>query len=179
MAGALERVDGDDTTPPLPDDVRPTPEEVHRLRDLASRYVRLEGRELVGFGRAFMPAVPEGRPIMDRVPLSELLTSPRKLQSGTGKGSRVDDLGSVFLSFRQDLNGFTLGLGSSKVMAELILGEEPSVDMSPFRLPHKKDARCLHGSVTTCIVTPNPFFSGRIRVLVADPEQGVSRTEPR
>lgn len=104
--------------------------------------MRLEGRELVGFGRAYMPAVPEGRPIMNRVPLSGLLTLPRELRSGSGKsgggGGGGDSLGGgVFLSFGHDLDGFTLGLGSGKVMSELILGEEPSVDMSPFRLPHK------------------------------------------
>lgn len=86
----------------------------------------LEDLELVDFGRAFMPAVPEGRPIMDRVP-SEILGSACAL--------------GVFLNFGHDLDGFTLGLGSGKVMAELVLGEQPSIDMSPFRLP-QREARC-------------------------------------
>ncbi len=48
---------------------------------------------------------------------------------------RSDDLGGVFLNFGHDLNGFTLGLGSGKVMTQLILSQETSVDLFPFRLP--------------------------------------------
>jgi glycine/D-amino acid oxidase-like deaminating enzyme len=124
VAGELEQV-GDDT-PPLPDEVRPTPEDVDKLRDLVARYVHLERRQLLSSGKAFMPAVPQGRPIMDRVP-PELLISLQRCSKGS-------DLG-VFLSFGHDLDGFTLGLGSGKVVAELVLGEESSIDMSPFRLP--------------------------------------------
>lgn len=124
VAGELEQV-GDDT-PPLPDEVRPTPKDVDKLRELVTRYVHLEGRQLLSSGRAFMPAVPQGQPIMDKVPPELLISS-----QGCSKGS---DLG-VFISFGHDLDGFTLGLGSGKVVTELVLGEESSIDMSPFRLP--------------------------------------------
>jgi len=65
-AGALERVAGE--TPPLPENVQPSPIEVEELEERVRRYVYLDKRRMLNSGKAFMSAVPQGRPIMDRVP---------------------------------------------------------------------------------------------------------------
>ncbi|KAK0646759.1 FAD dependent oxidoreductase [Cercophora newfieldiana] len=126
-AGALERVAG--KTPPLPENVQPSPKELDELEERVRRYVYLDKRRMLNNGKAFMPAVPQGRPIMDRVP-PEIFASR---MNSSKEGHSLD----VFLSFGHDLDGFTLGLGSGKVMAELLLAEESSIDMSPFKLPLK------------------------------------------
>jgi glycine/D-amino acid oxidase-like deaminating enzyme len=52
-------------------------------------------------------------------------------------GFNVNDSlpGTVFANFGHHLDGFTLSLGSGLVLSELILGKEPSVDLSPFQMP--------------------------------------------
>lgn len=120
-AGALE--DGD-SSPPYPQFVQPTPEEIAELSSLVTDYVDLSGgRKLVQSGRAYMPCTAHGRPIMARVPWSLLF-------QGEDEGNK----GGIYLNFGHGLDGFTLGLGSGKVMSELILGEKTSVDLSPFGL---------------------------------------------
>ncbi|KAK0718581.1 FAD dependent oxidoreductase-domain-containing protein [Lasiosphaeria miniovina] len=69
-AGALEWVVGE--TPPLPKDVQPSPEDVAQLKECVSRHLHIDKRRILSSGRAFMPAVPQGRPIMDRVPRDAL-----------------------------------------------------------------------------------------------------------
>lgn len=125
-AGELERVGGG--TPPLPECVRPSPDDIERLRSLVTSHVHLENRSMVGCGRAFMPGVPQGRPIMAKVPWD-------LLSSDSGSSRHPESPNGIYLNFGHDLDGFTLSLGSGKVMAELIQGQEPSIDLSPFKLP--------------------------------------------
>ncbi|KAK3944661.1 FAD dependent oxidoreductase [Diplogelasinospora grovesii] len=134
-AGAIEQGNME-SLPPLPDLVLPSPEEVEKLKGLVSQYVELgpegQGRELVGSGRAYMPGTSHGKPIMTKVPWNILFPD-----SEEGLQDKDPD-GGVFMNFGHDLDGFTLGLGSGKVMAELILGRQPSVNLSPFGLPGLK-----------------------------------------
>lgn len=129
-AGELEQ--DTNVTPPLPEFIQPSPEEIEKLRNLVSRYVDLgssnDARVVVAYGRAFVPEIPQDRPIIAKIPRG-LLSDKSVLESHSG----------VYLSFGHDLDGFTLGLGSGKVLTELVLGREPSINLSPFGLPSKDD----------------------------------------
>ncbi|KAK2595263.1 hypothetical protein QQS21_007050 [Conoideocrella luteorostrata] len=73
----------------------------------------------------YMPRTARGQAIIDRLP--EALLFP---EANLGAKTTREREGGVYLNFGHDLNGFTLGLGSGKVMAELILGHQTSVGSS-------------------------------------------------
>ncbi len=101
---------------------------IEQLREVATRLLGLPGDEenlgTVRQGLCYRPVTPSGRPIISRVPDQKL---------GGGISTRPDG-GGVFISAGHGPWGISLSLGTGKVLAELIEGKRPSVDLTPFRL---------------------------------------------
>ena len=80
---------------------------------------------VVDLGRAYRPATPSGRPVISVVVRYQL----------------VDDVAfdylpsNVFLCWGHGSYGLTLGPGTGKRMSQMLRGDVPDVDLSPYRLP--------------------------------------------
>ncbi|KAL8847098.1 MAG: hypothetical protein Q9221_007847 [Calogaya cf. arnoldii] len=77
------------------------------------------GLRIVKQGRSYRPANEKQLPIIAGVPSSKLSTNRNK-----------DGKPSVYINAGHGSYGVTLGMGSGKIMSQLILGEEPSVNVS-------------------------------------------------
>ncbi|KAF5649006.1 FAD dependent oxidoreductase superfamily [Fusarium sp. NRRL 52700] len=71
-------------------------------------------------GRAFRPATSSGLPVMSSLMASDLVTSIPSLPTG------------IFVCWGHGSWGLTLGMGSGRVMSQLMRGEKPDIDLSPF-----------------------------------------------
>ncbi|KAI1362625.1 hypothetical protein F5Y08DRAFT_269231 [Xylaria arbuscula] len=106
--------------------------------------------QLIDKGRAFRPATPSGLPIIDKVsPLDLTITSTNCNTSLTRESSS-----GLFVCWGHGSYGLTLGMGSGRLMAQLMFGEKPDIDLSNFalgcqskRVEEKQDgpgrSRCL------------------------------------
>lgn len=79
-------------------------------------------------GRAFRPATKSALPLMTEVE-SLRLTSNSKTVSDTETCSS-----DLFVCWGHGSYGLTLGMGSGRLMSQLMSGEEPDIDLSPFSL---------------------------------------------
>jgi glycine/D-amino acid oxidase-like deaminating enzyme len=135
--------------PDQPVDLKAQPHSIDAMKDEALKHLVLEkgeSLELVSTGRAYLPQLDSKLPIITKLLWEDLYPSNSAAQPedpGLGQTQQVvEDLsdsdsktiGGVFLNVGHYLDGLAVGLGSGKVMAELILGKEPSVDTSHFDL---------------------------------------------
>ncbi|KAI0859126.1 hypothetical protein F4860DRAFT_483965 [Xylaria cubensis] len=86
--------------------------------------------ELVGKGRAFRPATPSGLPIIDKVSPVDLTANPASCNTSLASGVP----NGVFVCWGHGSYGLTLGMGSGRLMSQLMRGEKPDIDISAFRL---------------------------------------------
>jgi glycine/D-amino acid oxidase-like deaminating enzyme len=108
--------------PALATEVKPQQGAIDHIKQLCRRMLDLpeeEDLEIVQPGRCYRPVVKQGRPIIAEVPLA-LLCDP----SESSLPYRV------FLNVGHGSYGITLGLGSGKVMSQLIMGVKPSANIS-------------------------------------------------
>ncbi|KAI1115079.1 hypothetical protein F5Y14DRAFT_440819 [Nemania sp. NC0429] len=84
--------------------------------------------QLVAQGRAFRPATKSGLPIFDEFPSVALTERSSSISRVKGSPS------GVFICWGHGSYGLTLGMGSGRVMSQLMLGEEPDIDISEFSL---------------------------------------------
>lgn len=127
-----------DATLPSPhDSEEPDEEVIAELSAHARRWFnwsctcfeRHPGRfQLVDKGRAFRPATKSALPIMSEVEYSKL-TSNSKTDGGTANCSS-----GVFLCWGHGSYGLTLGMGSGRLMSQLMSGEQPDINLTPFSL---------------------------------------------
>lgn len=85
--------------------------------------------EIVGTGRAFRPSTRSWLPVISQVK-SRYLTDPSDGTSGASSG--------VFVSWAHGSYGLTLGMGTGKLMSQLMSGKEPHLDLSLFDLEGNK-----------------------------------------
>lgn len=84
--------------------------------------------QVVKKGRAFRPATKSGLPLMTEVDFLKL-NSESKTGSDTGKCSS-----GLFICWGHGSYGLTLGMGSGRLMSQLMSGEKPDIDLTPFSL---------------------------------------------
>ncbi|KAG5787673.1 hypothetical protein H9Q69_013257 [Fusarium xylarioides] len=73
-------------------------------------------------GRAFRPATQSGLPVMSEVKFSDITPKDAPLPTG------------IFVCWGHGSWGLTLGIGSGRVMSQLMRGETPDIDTSPYCL---------------------------------------------
>ncbi|KAH6976531.1 hypothetical protein BKA56DRAFT_589745 [Ilyonectria sp. MPI-CAGE-AT-0026] len=136
---------------PLPeyaDFVKPQPTQIEAMLELTRRYLGLppdEVLEILDLGRAYRPRAVPNHPIITKVdwgflsiegstnnPFESQLPIATSDKPSAGCASIV---GGLFINTGHHSDGLTLSLGSGKVMGELLLGQEPSVDISGLGLP--------------------------------------------
>ncbi|KPM41810.1 hypothetical protein AK830_g4756 [Neonectria ditissima] len=84
--------------------------------------------QILSQGRAFRPATRSGLPVMSEVPPSGLSIDV------TEDGRATTSSSVVFVCWGHGSWGLTLGMGSGRLMAQLMRGEKPGIDMFPFSL---------------------------------------------
>lgn len=131
-----------DTLPETPEHVQVQWNATELMKLKASENLDLrkgEDIEVVTIGRAFLPETLSRIPLITKLPsgklFSSLLKSPGELDSSMSDlddGNQIDAQGGVFVNAGHFTDGLTLGLGSGKVMSEIIEGRETSIDVSAF-----------------------------------------------
>lgn len=114
--------------PELAVDVHPQPTVIEAMKKLTEKVLNVPAGKSLGIfdvGRCYRPFVTQCRPIIARVPKAKLFPA---------SSDKEWDKGGVFLNVGHGSDGITLGPGSGKVMSELILGVEPSVNISGLGL---------------------------------------------
>lgn len=116
-------------TLPKPGDA-PEPDEKALLNLLANatRFLKYKqgdepGLHIIKQGRSFRPETPSRLPVITAVPGCKLNTQDTTLPSD-------DRRPSVFINSGHGSYGVTLGMGSGKVMSQIIMGSKPDVDLS-------------------------------------------------
>lgn len=83
--------------------------------------------QLVGQGRAFRPATESGLPTISGV-------SASGLTDANGTADPASNPSGVFVCWGHGSYGLTLGMGSGRLISQLMLGEETDIDVSLFSL---------------------------------------------
>lgn len=84
--------------------------------------------QILSKGRAFRPATKSGLPIISEV-------SRARLSSDDGGSRQAGDSSSgVFVCWGHGSYGLTLGMGSGRLMSQLMYGDKPDLDLSLFSL---------------------------------------------
>ncbi|KAI9722510.1 MAG: hypothetical protein M1828_004757 [Chrysothrix sp. TS-e1954] len=121
--------------PKSAEEVLPQKRNVEVMRTLAEQFITRppqQDLEIVSAGRCYRPAAMPDRPIIGEVPLDMLY--PQLNSHGQIPAlSRIKGSG-LFINVGHNSDGVTLALGSGRVMAELVLGLKPSIDISGLGL---------------------------------------------
>ncbi|KAF5591113.1 FAD dependent oxidoreductase [Fusarium pseudoanthophilum] len=78
--------------------------------------------QILNKGRAFRPATKTGLPAMSEIKSSDITPKHASLPTG------------IYVCWGHGSWGLTLGMGSGRVMSQLMRGEDPDIDQSPFSL---------------------------------------------
>ena len=132
--------------PPSGLSTKPDEEMIEELKDRArtwlfSDYKCIEKHtdriELVSKGRAFRPATKSGLPVISEVKASDLTCDTIETTSREGSSG-------VYLGWGHGSYGLTLGMGTGKVMGQVMHGENPDLDLSLFALKQDHDMEKGH-----------------------------------
>lgn len=127
-----------DYTAPLPlpgQTAKPNQEMIEELLGRARKWLNSKCRclekhanelQLVSKGRAFRPATKSGLPVISEVTPSDL-TGDLTISAQSSKSSS-----GAFVCWGHGSYGLTLGMGTGKLMGQIICGEKPDLDLSLF-----------------------------------------------
>ena len=87
--------------------------------------------QLVDKGRAFRPATKSGLPVLSGVKSSDLTGDPVDTAQ---RAPESDSPSGVYVCWGHGSYGLTLGMGTGKLMDQLMRGEKPDLDLSLFAL---------------------------------------------
>ncbi|KAF3937487.1 hypothetical protein ABW19_dt0208768 [Dactylella cylindrospora] len=119
--------------PKLATDVEVQPGALEGMKHFCSIALGIPADELEVYdvGRCYRPFVTPDQPIIAKVPLSLMFgEDQQENEAKAEQGEEENTSGGIFLNVGHGSRGILLGTGSGKVMAELILGMEPSADIS-------------------------------------------------
>lgn len=85
---------------------------------------------LVAKGRGFRPATKSGLPIISKISPSNLANSA----TDDGNSKAVASSGGLFVCWGHGSYGLTLGMGSGRLMSQLMNGDKPDIDLTPFSM---------------------------------------------
>lgn len=92
--------------------------------------------QLLDKGRAFRPATKSGLPVLSEVESSDLTGDPMGRVQETSESTSTS---GVYICWGHGSYGLTLGMGTGKLMDQLMRGEEPDLDLSLFALSNEAD----------------------------------------
>ena len=110
---------------------------IAELKDYCKTYLRSSGVdddefEILEERRSFRPATQSEIPIISAVPLRLLEADANDTLSTSEAASRV------YICTGHGSWGVGLGMGSARLLAQIMYGEEPDIDLSPFTLGNDK-----------------------------------------
>ena len=129
--------------PPLGLIAEPDERLIEELSDRARTWLNLkcgctekhvDELQLVSKGRAFRPATKSGLPVISEVTPSGLTNTATDTAQGPKSSS------AVFVCWGHGSYGLTLGMGTGKLMSQLMRGEKPDLDLSLFTLSRDGNA---------------------------------------
>ncbi|KAH7320757.1 FAD dependent oxidoreductase [Stachybotrys elegans] len=134
--------------PDLADAVEPQPSKIQAMVQLTRQFLGVpqdQVLEISDVGRAYRPRAVPNHPIITKIDWDLLgVDKPAAGQFSSQIPMVASDksttgctgvVGGLFINTGHHSDGLTLSLGSGKVMGELLLGREPSVDISGLGLP--------------------------------------------
>lgn len=105
--------------------------------------------QLLSKGRDFRPATPTGLPIISEVPSSVLNNTS---EGADGKGSSAS---GIFVCWGHGSYGLTLGMGSGRLISQLMLGKQTDIDLRPFLLDRtSSNDEYSNGTGQPCSMNP-------------------------
>lgn len=108
--------------PSLATDATPFDDSLKKLKQIARELIASDSElEVVREGLCFRPITDRGTPFIARLTDEQL---------GGGISTRLGQEGGVFLAAGHGPWGISLSLGTGKVVAEMMQGKDPSVDIS-------------------------------------------------
>jgi glycine/D-amino acid oxidase-like deaminating enzyme len=127
----------------IDDQAEPDKAAINLLRKYAGRFLwngepaQEDGLEVLEKGRTYRPTIGRELPILTSVSRGDLCGSRiSKEQSLSGQGDCAKS--GIWVCTGHGKYGITLGLGSGKLMSQLILGETPDLDVSALGFPAQK-----------------------------------------
>ena len=87
-----------------------------------------DGFQLISKGRAFRPATKSGLPVISKVAPSDLTSIP------IDAAQTPESSSGVFVCWGHGSYGLTMGIGTGRLMGQLMRGEKPDLDLSLFAL---------------------------------------------
>jgi glycine/D-amino acid oxidase-like deaminating enzyme len=111
--------------PPVGEEAEPDDLAIHKLTDYAQEFIigAEDSLKVVQSGRAFRPARKKGLPVIAAVPTRKLTRNG----SWFGHGCIAD---SVYICSGHGSYGITLGIGSGRLISQIVRGEKPDIDLS-------------------------------------------------
>jgi glycine/D-amino acid oxidase-like deaminating enzyme len=117
--------------PPPDKEGQPDDTVISDLIDYSDRFIRQSGNAdgeknpglaIIAKGRAFRPSTVCGLPFISSIPSKYLCSSSKSQTTPSG----------VFICYGHGSYGITLGMGSGKLIAQLVRGQKPDIDISKF-----------------------------------------------
>lgn len=133
----IGRKDSNATLPPLGKVASPNGAMINELIDRAKRHLSFVAGE-VGQDGATLEIIDKGRAIRPATnSLLPIISSVKAEDLSDDVGSSSDSSG-VFVSWGHGSYGLTLGMGTGKILSQLVLGEETDIDISLFDITRDK-----------------------------------------
>ena len=132
--------------------VKPDDDDIAALLGYATRFLdsrppveqRPSSLDVVETGRTYRPTIDRELPIITRVEASKLCTTEMLEERWDLQGEENDGDGGVFVCSGHGNYGVTLGMGSGKLMSQIIMGDPPDIDISNLGLPRQESKDSLH-----------------------------------
>jgi glycine/D-amino acid oxidase-like deaminating enzyme len=118
----------------------PDEDAINRLRHYAAKFLRngesaqQEGPEVLEKGRTYRPTIDRELPILTSLSFNDLYGS-RISKERSHQGQRSWAKTGVWVCTGHGKYGMTLGLGSGKLMSQMILGGKPDLDVTALGFP--------------------------------------------
>jgi glycine/D-amino acid oxidase-like deaminating enzyme len=122
------------------DQAEPDEDAIKRLREYARQFlyngvsVEQGGPEVLEKGRTYRPTIDRELPILTYLSCADLRRSQDSKEQSCD-GQRHCAKSGVWICTGHGKYGITMGLGSGKLMSQMILGEKPDLDVSALGFP--------------------------------------------
>lgn len=139
----------------IDDQAEPDEDAINLLHKYAGQFLwngesaQENGMEILEKGRTYRPTINRELPILTSISRGDLCGSRiSKEQSLSGQGDCAKS--GVWVCTGHGRYGITLGLGSGKLMSQLILGETPDLDVAALGFPARRGKKRI-GSALECL----------------------------
>lgn len=116
------------------DQAKPDDDAIKLLRYYAERYLWNGESEVVEEGRTYRPTINRELPIITSISCGDLYGS-RISEKQSAHGPKDSSKSGIWVCTGHGKYGMTLGLGSGKLMSQMILGEKPDLPVAALGFP--------------------------------------------